>query len=59
MDYQFTRYYYTDEAYEAGQAIVSEYTDRIKAASSIDEAKALEDEAVSKLSAVPHSSTPI
>ena len=59
VDFQFTRYYYTDEAYEAGQAIVSEYTDRIKAASSIDEAKALEDEAVSKLSAVPHSSTPI
>lgn len=59
VDYQFTRYYYTDEDYDAGQAIVAEYTEKINAATSIEDAKALEAEAIAKLANVPHSETPV
>ncbi len=59
INYQLDRYYYSDEDYESGQAIVAEYTDKINSASSIEEVQALEAEAISALEGVPHSEEPV
>ena len=59
INYQLDRYYYTDEDYEEGQSIVANYTERIKAAATIDEVRSLESEAISALEGVPHSDTPV
>ena len=59
IEHDLNRYYYTDAAYEQGQAIVAEYTEKISAAASPEEAQSLENEAMGKLSAVPRSTTPV
>ena len=59
IQHDLNRYYYTDEAYAQGQAIVAEYEEKISAAKSPEEAQALENEAMGKLSEVPRSTTPV
>ena len=59
IEHELNRFYYTDAAYEQGQAIVAEYTEKISAAASPEEAKAFENEAMDKLSTVPRSTTPV
>lgn len=59
IQHDLNRYYYTDEAYAQGQAIVAEYEEKISAATSPEEAQALENEAMGKLSEVPRSTTPV
>lgn len=52
IEHDLNRYYYTDEAYAQGQAIVEEYRERISEASTPEEAQQLENEAMGKLSGV-------
>ncbi len=59
IEYDLNRYYYTDAAYAEGQAIVSEYTEKINSAKTPEEAKRLENTALDKLSKVSRSTTPI